>query len=261
MSRPKRESAIDRFGYAINTWDIQVKLTEAGIPNLRYQAPPGKSGFSNASPYWYLAAGGRLHYAEVYSGHLSDGSDGYKAGWRTWDDVVPAAEARGVHGPWMRPVGQAFDGLWVPASVEIPKWRRRKGDDGDSAPLKWVEGRPCSWTRFRTMATQDCHGLATESGLCKRHQSMVDRREREDAERAAARAERDAEVEQHSARYELEVERLEELKPLLEQIGLHPGVFEAVGKRVGRKVGVRAPSEALQELVRLAVVGYEIEEM
>lgn len=166
----------------------------------------------------------------------------YKTGHKDFQDAVKSS---GVT-EWVRLQPSKFDQVWFPKGSELPPELKK---------TKVVTGAPCPATGISNFERTYCHRLVDESreyGLCKMHSNGRDKRSDNAAARAAENEERRKKREHAEQVARAAQESLDEIRPLLVQMGHHPDLFEA------DRYGIHGPAENVRELVRLAALAYEL---
>lgn len=207
---------------------------------------------------------------------LHDDKSNEKICYGSWAESVKVAQRRFGIDPscWVPLLGQGHQGDWFPSiAVELAKSQKLHWRDNPKSKIKFGEpGRPCtelisgdgfggSHACGRLAIHQvPSSGMGSEDGIeyrCKMHQGHAEKRAANAAERHERWAAQDEERKRKNANRDRCQEVLEQIRPLLTELGIHPDTLD-VGEAPGGKVGILLPAEVAELLTGKAI---ELEEI
>lgn len=167
-------------------------------------------------------------------------------GFPDFESAMTAADVNDIgSGRWARARGRhANDRWWFdPTAADAPP------------RSKLLEGQPCevTVTSGDYSAPRPCLRLVKRDGVCGIHAAAEDRKA-ETRERWAAEAdERQARERRNAEARRATAETLDEIRPLLADLGHRPDTFRADDR------GITAPAETIRDLVRLAALAHDLD--
>lgn len=191
----------------------------------------------------------------------------------TWPESVAAAQQRFGVDPdtWVPVLGNRSYGTWIPAAAAA-RSKASKLVWSTGGKINFGEpGRPCTALVSGDMSSRACgrpavvseggaRGFGIEDGVahrCKMHEAGVQRQRANDAARHEKWEAESVERERLRANKARCEEVLEQIRPLLAELGVHPATL-AVGSAPGGKVGILLPAETAELLTSKAI---ELEEI